>query len=112
MILTTPEILWHAKEPIFSVEFHHGRSEMRLVTAGADHTVKVSWYGSSIRLRGGLARSLCPTAVVEDTAERRSTQAGLSVQFGKTHQDSERGSLRPMRFVYVTHAISMYLCDD
>ena len=41
MLLTTPEIVWHNKEPIFSVDFHRNEELWRLATGGADHTVKV-----------------------------------------------------------------------
>ena len=43
MFVTTPEIVWHNKEPIFSVDLHHSRGTLRIATAGADHTVKVSF---------------------------------------------------------------------
>jgi chromatin assembly factor 1 subunit B len=39
MKVTTVEILWHNKEPIFSADFHVSG---RLATAGGDNDVKVS----------------------------------------------------------------------
>lgn len=41
MFLTTPQIVWHNKEPIFSVDFHYSDQIWRLASSGADHTVKV-----------------------------------------------------------------------
>ena len=35
----TPEIVWHEKQPIFSVDFHHSG---RLASGGADNFVRVS----------------------------------------------------------------------
>ncbi len=42
MKLTTPEIIWHNKQPLLSVDFHRGASCLRLATGGADNDVKVS----------------------------------------------------------------------
>ena len=42
MKVFTPEISWHQKEPIFSVDFCS--STWRLATAGADFTVKVGLH--------------------------------------------------------------------
>lgn len=42
MKLTTPEIVWHGKEPVFSADFHHCGDLLRLATGGADKDVKVS----------------------------------------------------------------------
>ena len=41
MFVTTPEIVWHNKEPVFGIDFHHNGSICRVATAGADQTVKV-----------------------------------------------------------------------
>lgn len=41
MKLTTPQIVWHSKEPVFSADFHHSGELWRLATAGADKDVKV-----------------------------------------------------------------------
>ena len=41
MRLNTPEIAWHGKEPIFSVDFSKIGSSCRLASAGADKDVKV-----------------------------------------------------------------------
>lgn len=43
MKLSTPEIVWHNKEPVFTVDFHRNGPNWRLVTGGADNDVKVSW---------------------------------------------------------------------
>ena len=42
MKLSTPEIAWHGKEPIFSVDFSKTGPTWRLASAGADNDVKVS----------------------------------------------------------------------
>ena len=42
MKLTTPEIVWHNKQPLLSADFHRGQSILRLATGGADNDVKVS----------------------------------------------------------------------
>ena len=43
MKLCTPEIVWHDKDPIYSVDFHHeSGSEWRLASGGTDKHVKVS----------------------------------------------------------------------
>lgn len=44
MKLTTPEIAWHDKEPVFSADFHHRGELLRLATGGADKDVKASLY--------------------------------------------------------------------
>ena len=41
MKLSTPEIVWHGKEPVFSADFHKNGATWRLATGGADHDVKV-----------------------------------------------------------------------
>lgn len=41
MFVTTPEIVWHEKDPVFGVDFHSNGLICRLATAGADQTVKV-----------------------------------------------------------------------
>lgn len=41
MKLDTPEIAWHGKEPILSVDFSKVGSKWRLATAGADNDVKI-----------------------------------------------------------------------
>jgi len=41
MRLDTPEIAWHGKEPILSVDFSKIGSTWRLASAGADNDVKV-----------------------------------------------------------------------
>ena len=41
MKLSTPEIVWHGKEPVFSADFHRNGAVWRLATAGADQDVKV-----------------------------------------------------------------------
>lgn len=35
----TPEVVWHEKQPILSVDFHHSG---RLASGGADNFVRVS----------------------------------------------------------------------
>ena len=42
MKLDTPEIAWHGKKPILSVDFSKVGSKWRLASAGADNDVKVS----------------------------------------------------------------------
>lgn len=44
MKLDTPEIAWHGKEPILSVDFNKVGSTWRLASAGADKDVKVLKY--------------------------------------------------------------------
>jgi len=41
MKLSTPEIVWHGKEPVFSADFHRNGATWRLATGGADHDVKI-----------------------------------------------------------------------
>lgn len=41
MFLRTPEIVWHGKEPIFSLDFQQCGETWRLASAGADHTIKI-----------------------------------------------------------------------
>lgn len=41
MKLSTPEIVWHSKEPIFTADFHRNGSKWRLATGGGDNDVKV-----------------------------------------------------------------------
>ena len=41
MRLDTPEIAWHGKKPILSVDFSKIGSTWRLASAGADNDVKV-----------------------------------------------------------------------
>lgn len=42
MKLVTPEISWHIKEPVYSVDFHRNGPNWRFATAGADNDVRVS----------------------------------------------------------------------
>ena len=42
MKFDTPEIAWHGKEPILSVDFSKVGSKWRLASAGADNDVKVN----------------------------------------------------------------------
>lgn len=42
MKLSTPEIVWHSKEPIFTADFHRNGPKWRLATGGADNDVKVN----------------------------------------------------------------------
>lgn len=41
MKLNTPEIAWHGKEPVLSVDFGKVGSKWRLASGGADNDVKV-----------------------------------------------------------------------
>lgn len=41
MKLNTPEISWHGKEPVLSVDFCKIGSTLKFATAGADNDVKV-----------------------------------------------------------------------
>ena len=41
MKLITPEIVWHSKEPVYSVDFSVLPSSYRLVSAGADKDIKI-----------------------------------------------------------------------
>ena len=43
MKVTTPQIVWHSKEPVFSADFHRNGAAWRLVTGGADKDIKVSF---------------------------------------------------------------------
>ena len=38
--MVTPEVVWHEKQPILSVDFH--KSGRRLASGGADNFVRVS----------------------------------------------------------------------
>ncbi len=42
MRLTTPEIVWHSKQPVFTADFHKNGPKWRLATGGGDNDVKVS----------------------------------------------------------------------
>jgi hypothetical protein len=44
MKLTTPEISWHGKQPVLSVDFCKVGCTMRFASAGADNDVKVSHF--------------------------------------------------------------------
>lgn len=48
MKVTTPQIVWHSKEPVFSADFHRNGAAWRLVTGGADKDVKVSFSGGYV----------------------------------------------------------------
>ncbi|CAI8050283.1 Chromatin assembly factor 1 subunit B [Geodia barretti] len=50
MKLTTPQIVWHSKEPVFSADFHHSGELWRLATGGADKDIKI-W--KVVREEGG-----------------------------------------------------------
>ena len=41
MRLTTPEISWHGKEPLFSLDFALNNKSTRLATSGADSNIRV-----------------------------------------------------------------------
>lgn len=41
MFLRTPEIVWHGKEPVFSLDFQQSGEIWRLASSGADHSIKV-----------------------------------------------------------------------
>ena len=41
MKLSTPEIVWHSKEPIYTADFHKNGPKWRLATGGADNDIKV-----------------------------------------------------------------------
>lgn len=43
MKLNTPEIAWHGKEPVLSVDFCKVGSKWRLASGGADNDVKVRY---------------------------------------------------------------------
>lgn len=49
MKFDTPEIAWHGKEPILSVDFSKVGSKWRLASAGADNDVKVAQRGFMIK---------------------------------------------------------------
>ena len=55
MKLSTPEIVWHGKEPVFSADFHRNGAVWRLATAGADQDVKV---GAKQFIKLNIAESL------------------------------------------------------
>ena len=48
MKLDTPEISWHGKEPILSIDFSKTGSTWRLASAGADNDVKVKQFDDRI----------------------------------------------------------------
>jgi len=50
MRLDTPEIAWHGKEPILSVDFSKVGSTWRLASAGADNDVKVGSIEKRLKL--------------------------------------------------------------
>ena len=50
MKLDTPEIAWHGKEPILSVDFSKVGSKWRLASAGADKDIKVSLPSGSVQI--------------------------------------------------------------
>jgi chromatin assembly factor 1 subunit B len=55
MKLTTPQIVWHSKEPVFSADFHHSGELWRLATGGADKDIKI-W--KVVREEGGKVKIL------------------------------------------------------
>jgi len=46
MKVKTPEIVWHNKQPVFTVDFHRSGPNWRMVTGGADNEVKVGSHTS------------------------------------------------------------------
>lgn len=58
MKLDTPEIAWHGKEPILSVDFSKIGSKWRLASAGADNDVKVFCLRFSLCLLSSLFNKL------------------------------------------------------
>ena len=51
MKLNTPEIAWHGKEPVLSVDFCKVGSKWRLASGGADNDVKVRYRSVIENLR-------------------------------------------------------------
>ena len=51
MKLNTPEIAWHGKEPVLSVDFCKVGSKWRLASGGADNDVKVGYRSVIENLR-------------------------------------------------------------
>lgn len=51
MKVTTPQIVWHSKEPVFCADFHRSGELWRLVTGGADKDVKASLLQDPQRIR-------------------------------------------------------------
>lgn len=50
MKLSTPEIVWHSKEPIYTADFHKNGPKWRLATGGADNDIKVGIIDNSHNL--------------------------------------------------------------
>ena len=50
MKCTTPEISWHGRDPIYSIDFQylHGKKH-RIATCGTDQLVRVCWTYVSLR---------------------------------------------------------------
>ena len=42
MKLSTPEIVWHNKKPVYTVDFQRNGTSWRMATGGGDNDVKVS----------------------------------------------------------------------
>ena len=50
MKFITPEIVWHSKQPVYSVDFSVNLSSYRLASAGADKEIKI-WEISLVEER-------------------------------------------------------------
>ena len=51
MKVDTPEISWHGRDPIYSIDFQQQEGINRVATAGADKTVRVSATCSNLKFR-------------------------------------------------------------
>lgn len=55
MKLTTPQIVWHSKQPVLAADFHKNGPSWRLATGGADNDIKVELLVTLfIHSRGGV----------------------------------------------------------
>ena len=91
MKLTTPEIVWHGKEPVFSADFHHCGEILRLATGGADKDVKVSLYRAiptrvpELRGVGNFYCCIVMCADMEDSERGEEGEGGDHGQSVQTH---------------------------
>lgn len=85
MKLSTPEIVWHGKEPVFSADFHRNGAVWRLATAGADQDVKVG-AKQFIKLSIAEANLNIPTDLEGGEERRQRKQQNKNIVYGQPFQ--------------------------
>ena len=98
MKLSTPEIVWHGKEPVFSADFHRNGATWRLATGGADHDVKVG--GSDLIVIWFAGRLMYVWHRIEDILKTL-----MSLQIWKVVRGEDRSSEK-MRIIFLANLSS------